>query len=99
MAKRRKSYRGTPSEHRGAALEYVKQARRAMKELPGALRASNCGEAFILVGELREAEGAYLAHRAGAGRSKYGGEYALFKKSAKAMDAFRSKCVRGFTPW
>ena len=99
MAKRRKSYRGTPAEHRKAATDYVKQARRAMKELPAALRASNCGEALVLIGELREAEGAYLAHREGAGGGKYGGEYALFKKTAKATNAFRSKCVRGFTPW
>jgi hypothetical protein len=98
MAKRTKAYRGVPAEHRKAAVVYVRQARRAMKELSAALRESNCGEALLLFGELRAAEGAYLAHREGAGGGKYRGAYLLgFKKATRVTSALRKKCMRGST--
>lgn len=93
MAKR-KAYRGMPAEHKKAALEYAKIARSTLRELSPALRAGNCDQALAIIGQMREYEGSYYAHRAEVGRGKYRGEYALFKQTAKAMNAFRKRCVR-----
>lgn len=46
MAKRRKSYRGTPGEHKRDAVESTRMMKGAAREMRSFLRAGNCYEAL-----------------------------------------------------
>lgn len=94
MAKHKKAYAGTEEHHKAAALDFAKSARRHLRDLPAALRAGDCHQALAILGAAREMEGSYLAHRSEVKRGKYGAEYAIFKQTAKAMNAFRKVCVK-----
>jgi hypothetical protein len=62
MAKRKRSYSGTPEKHRGIALKAAKGIRGTLTRARGFLAAGNCKAALNSLKTAEWASGLYIAH-------------------------------------
>lgn len=96
MAKRRRSYRGTPEHHRLSALAALTNVQSNLRQLSSALRAGDCRTARAFAGGAIASNAQYateIAHAKGAYSEKRRGSV---KRMTRLLNAFDKMCVRGF---
>lgn len=94
MAKRR-SYRGTPSEHRSEAKHHLKWVRGSARMAQARLRSGHCRQAMELIERTALAIGHYEAHRGEtADRRGLLGRPTLTSLLRRLNSQFNAKCLR-----
>jgi hypothetical protein len=93
MAKR-KSYRGTPDEHRQLAVDALRITKQKFKHLNDAIRAGRCSVALAYIPEAAFFNGVYRRERSHAGKKSEAARLRMYAKMDRTLNAFAAKCLR-----
>ena len=91
MASKRKSYSGTPEQHRENAAHYIKSLRRAVAAAREATNEGKCESASFFLNNANWYAGAFTANVQGARRKTRGSREKTLKA---AQERFTRKCLR-----
>lgn len=90
--KGKKTFRGTPQEHKMNAAQSLREVRKFVKHTREDLRKGDCDSAFYSLAQVLESSGYFYSDRAHANRRDVTDR--TWRVSGRLMDAFKKKCLR-----